>query len=117
MKFMMPNTSVSPAAIRNSVTPNCSPFRSCSKRSAKLIGKEKGRLPRPFSSGDGASPLHLAVLVVRVLVLLEHRLLDAHLDVAVLQLLGLQQVEVLDRVVVDVVLERPAQRLEVRLAH
>ena len=27
---MMPNTSVSPAASRNSISPNCNPFRDCS---------------------------------------------------------------------------------------
>jgi hypothetical protein len=33
MKFITPNTSVSPAAIRNSSTPSCSPFRIWTTRS------------------------------------------------------------------------------------
>src|ERR1044071_6859715 len=98
--FMMPSTSVSPAAMRNSVTPNCRPFSNCSKTSPKVIKKGALRAPLLFTSWQPS--LHLAVLEVRVLVLLEDRLLDAHLDVAARQLLGLQQVEVLDRVVVDV---------------
>src|SRR5947209_4473660 len=35
---MMPRTSVSPAAIRNSMTPSCSPFSPCSTRSSPLTG-------------------------------------------------------------------------------
>src|SRR6478672_11270493 len=115
MKFMMPNTSVSPAAIRNSVTPNCRPFSNCSKTSPKVM-KEKRALARPFYQ-PLRGLLHLAILEVRILVLLEDRLLNAHLDVAAGQLLGLEQVEVLDRMVVDVVGERAAQRLEVGLFH
>ncbi len=34
MSPMMPNTSVRPAAIRNSMTPSCSPFRTCSRNSS-----------------------------------------------------------------------------------
>src|SRR5712692_990335 len=113
MKFMMPNTSVSPAAMRNSMTPNCRPFSSCSKRSAKFI--KKGAVAPFWVIQLFNSPLHLAVLVVRVLVLFEHRLLDPHLDVAARHLLRPQQVEVLDRVMVDVVGVRPADRVVVRL--
>src|SRR5712691_5278739 len=99
MKFMMPNTSVSPAAMRNSMTPNCRPFSSCSKRSPRFIKKGAGAPPK---NGDRPylffrlrqcqkinrvcphffSPLHLAVLRVSILVLLEDRFLDVHLDVA-----------------------------------
>src|SRR5881396_682992 len=127
-RFMMPNTSVSPAAMRNSITPNCRPFSSCSKRRARV--KKNGDRPRLFfyTSLGGKnkwglspfftfSPLHLAVLVVRVLVVLEDGLLDAHFDVAARGLLGAQQVEVLDRMVVDVVGEAAAYRIEVRFAH
>src|SRR6185503_16728374 len=112
---MMPSTSVRPAAIRNSVTPSCTPFSNCSK--TRVQGIKKGASPRPSLSTWPASPLHLAVLVVRVLVLLEHRPLDAHLDVAARQLHRVQKIEVLDRVVVVVELERPADRGVVRLAH
>src|SRR2546422_6311956 len=128
-RFMMPNTSVSPAAIRNSITPNCRPFSSCSKRRAmkngdrphlfcytSLGGENKWGLS-PFTIPIHHSPLHLAVLVVRVLVVLEDGLLDVHFDVAACGLLGAQQVEVLDRMVVDVVGEAAADRIEVRFAH
>src|SRR6185295_9589701 len=44
--FMMPNTSVRPAAIRNSITPYCRPFSSCSKRRGKFTrGEPCGPLP------------------------------------------------------------------------
>src|ERR1700730_9181859 len=39
---MMPNTSVSPAASRNSSRPNCNPFRNCSTTSSM---ETLGRLP------------------------------------------------------------------------
>src|SRR5690242_18312574 len=103
MRFMMPNTSVSPAAIRNSITPNCRPLRHCSRTSSPLT-----RAP--------ALPLHRTVLVVGVLVVLEDGLLDLHLHLA-RALHRLQQVEVLDRVVVDVEGELAARGLEVGLAH
>src|ERR1043165_1445664 len=113
--FMMPSTSVSPAAIRNSITPYCRPFSSCSKTSAKVI--KKGRC-RALSRSRAPSPLHLAVLVVGVLVLLERLLHDVHGDaVLVVGLDRLQQVEVLDRVLVVVELELAAHRVVVRLAH
>src|SRR5689334_20235033 len=93
-RFMMPKTRVKPAAIRNSITPNCRPFRHCSRTSTRAL-----------------LPLHRALLVVRVLVVLEDRLLDLHLHLAG-ALDGLQEVEVLDRMVVDVVGERAARGLE-----
>src|SRR5258708_26048136 len=99
MKFMMPNTRVSAHAIRNSVTPNCRPFSSCSNISDAIMKKGRSRALLPFSARTRS--LHLTFLVVRVLVLLEDRLLDVHLDIAARGLLRLQQVEVLDRVVVD----------------
>jgi hypothetical protein len=37
MMSMMPNTRVSPAAIRNSISPNCRPFNNCSKSSVHVI--------------------------------------------------------------------------------
>src|SRR5712664_4055028 len=102
---MMPNTSVSPAAIRNSITPSCRPFRHCSAtRSAVNAG------PRRRS-------LHLTFLIVGVLVILEDRLLDLHLDLAATALHGLQQVEVLDREVVRVVGELAARGPKVGLAN
>src|SRR2546422_11645650 len=95
---MMPKTSVSPAAMRNSITPNCRPLRPCSSASRKVR-----RLP-----------LHRALLVVGVLVVLEHRLLGLHRELAVRRLHGLEQIEVLDREVVDVVLVREIGRASCR---
>src|SRR6266850_6064090 len=101
---MMPNTSVSPAASRKSITPNCRPLRTCSTTR------------RPVNARPGL-PLHLALLVVRVLVVLEDGLLDLHLDLAACALHRLQEIEVLDRRVIGVVGELAARRLEVGLAH
>src|SRR5713226_3264918 len=96
-RSMMPNTSVSPAASRNSSSPNCSPFRHCSTKSS--IGSrrtedvwrtaEDGRredrsesvqsfalLIRPPSSVARrlTSPLHRALGVEVVLAVLDDRL-------------------------------------------
>src|SRR5688572_16422417 len=115
-RFMMPSTSVSPAAIRNSMTPSCTPFSNCSKKRMNPMRKKRAGYDRPFAFSARALPLHLAFLVVRVLVLVEHFLLDVHLH-AVRSALGrLEQVERLDGMVVVVELEVAAQRLEVRLA-
>src|SRR5262245_48916251 len=98
---MMPNTSVSPAAIRNSVTPNWTPLRACSRTRSRF----------------SPLPLHPAVLRVRVLVVLEDRLLDLHLRLSAGPLHGLEEIEVLDREVIDVVRVLPARRRVVRLPH
>src|SRR5262245_42049139 len=101
---MMPKTSVSPAAIRNSITPNWSPLRHCSTTRSQFNGRAR-------------LPLHRTLLVVGVLVILEDGFLDLHLDVPARALHRAQQVEVLDRGVVDVVRELSARRLEVGLPH
>src|SRR5204863_5932872 len=101
---MIPKTSVSPAAIRNSITPNCSPLRHCSTTRSQFNG------PRRL-------PLHRTLLIVGILVVLEDGLLDLHLGLAGGPLHRPQEVEVLDRGVVDVERELAARRLEVRLAH
>src|SRR5262245_54139042 len=111
---MMPSTSVRPAAIRNSITPSWTPFSSCSKTKVRVI--KKGATA-PFGRFSTRTSLHLAFWVVRVLVVLEDRLLDVHLQLAARALDGLQQVEVLDRVVIDVVGEPAADRVEVGLLH
>src|SRR3970040_2131336 len=112
--FMMPSTSVRPAASRKSITPSCTPFSSCSKKSSKVIKKGRGR-PAPLLPGDGPpSPLHLAVLMVGVLVLLEHLFLDLHLHALGAALDRLEQVERLDGMLVVVERERPPHRIEVR---
>src|SRR4029078_11409466 len=101
---MMPNTSVRPAAIRNSITPSCSPLSICSRIRMKFIGEnKKGRgQPAPLASlAARRLPLHLALFFVRILVVREDRLLDLHDGI----LAGrprnrLQQVEILDRKVI-----------------
>src|SRR5690349_11731509 len=72
---MMPNTSVSPAARRKSISPNCSPFRLCSRNRVPDISKKFGgrarpgiRAPSPIFS---ARSLHRAVYGPIVLVILE----------------------------------------------
>src|SRR5687768_15096421 len=100
-RFMMPNTSVSPAAIRKSVTPNWTPLRACSTASSRV----------------SPLPLHAAVLRVGILVVLEDGLLDLHLELAARALHGFQEIEVLDREVVDVVRVLPARRRIVGLPH
>src|SRR2546425_4604864 len=101
---MMPKTSVRPAAIRNSMTPNCSPLRHCSTTRSQFNGPLR-------------LPLHRTLLIVGVLVVLEDRLLDLHLHLPAGPLHRPQQVEVLNRSVVDVERELPAGRPEVGLAH
>src|SRR6267143_3203184 len=117
---MMPKTSVSPAAIRNSMTPNWRPFSPCSSTSSTLMGNEKGGaiVSRPPASARGPRlPLHRTLLVVGVLVVLEDRLLDLHGELTIGGPHGLQQIEVLDREVVDVVPVRTPGRLVVGFAH
>src|SRR5215510_3605 len=106
---MMPKTSVSPAAMRKSMTPNCKPLSVCSRTRAQLTA---GRAPPP-----PRLPLHRALGGVGVLVALEDGLLYLHREVAVWHLHGLEQVEVLDREVIRVVRVRPARRLVVGAAH
>src|SRR5690349_24865321 len=103
-RFMMPKTSVRPAAIRNSMTPNCSPLRHCSTTRSQFNGRAR-------------LPLHRTLLVVGVLVVLEDGFLNLHLDVPARALHRAQQVEVLDGGVVDVERELAARGLEVGLPH
>src|SRR5688572_30588075 len=116
--FMMPSTSVRPAASRNSMTPSCTPLSNCSKMSAKVM-KKRAPTSRPFPGWPFSLPLHLALFVIGVLVVFEHLLLDVHRDaLGCLRILDrLEQVEVLDRVVVVVELEIAADGLVVGLAH
>src|SRR5882672_11126567 len=115
---MIPKTSVSPAAMRNSITPSCSPFSVCSairnRFTRGTIKKGRGSLRAPgLRCGPGPPLLHPAFLVVGILVVGEHRFLDFHHRV----LAGrtgdrLQEVEVLDREMVRVVAELAARRGE-----
>src|SRR5262249_35651070 len=136
MKSITPNTSVSPAAMRKSSTPSWSPLRVWTRRRAvdirgvasaygSIVARMKRsvireRPPRITLRSMRATvlplaSLHLAVLRVRIAVVGEHLLRDLRLVLAVGALGDLDQVEILDRIVVAVELERAAQRLEVRL--
>src|SRR2546428_4696978 len=109
---MMPNASVSPGAIRKSITPYWRPLSVCSSTSAEFI------CPSPrLGRSAGRLPLHRALGGVRVLVVLENGALDLHREVAVGRLDRLEQVEVLDGEVIRVVLVRSARRLVVGLPH
>src|SRR5437867_8135492 len=122
---MMPKTSVNPAAMRKSITPYCRPLSVCSRTRATVIvtdasveikGARPGRAPRA-PPRQPPLPLHRALGGVGVLVVLEDGALDLHRGLAVRARHGLEQIEVLDREVVHVVLVRPAGRLVVGLAH
>src|SRR5215471_5457159 len=146
MKSITPNTSVRPAATRNKRTPSCSPLRIWTARRVVDMGDPRrarslgarcsprhkrvhARLRRAMAEegadqmrGVHAVPnvgtlLHRTILGVRIGVVLEHLLDDLGLELAVGALGDLDQVEVLDRIVVGVELEAPAQRLEIRLHH
>src|SRR5262245_10359301 len=116
---MMPNTSVSPAAIRKSMTPSCRPFSACSRTritGAQNKGARRATAPLPRSVRQRL-PLHSTFLIVGVLVVLEDGLLDLHLLLAARALHRAQEVEVLDREVVHVVRVGPARGPVVRLPH
>src|SRR5262249_49896932 len=121
-RSMMPNTSVRPAARRNSSSPNCKPFRHCSAISSiEGSGRrmaERQSLP-VFSAvrGRSRSPLHRALVVVLVLAVLDDGRRRLERQVAVSILHHVLQVEVLDRHAIVAVLVRPAHRRVVRLAH
>src|SRR5688572_28584912 len=95
---MMPNTSVRPAASRNSIRPNCTPFRVCSrKRVAVMQTKKGGASAPPFEDLHWKCLFHLAVFGPEVDVLGEHGadlLVD---DAALLVLDQRAHVVVLDR--------------------
>src|SRR5258706_9575762 len=101
---MMPNTSVSPAAIRNSITPSCRPFSAWNASSWGSITMTRCR------SAGRRLPLHRAVLGVRVGVRGQHGTAPELAQLAVLAH-GLVQVVALDRELVVVELERAAHRL------
>src|SRR4026208_1422052 len=118
---MMPKTSVRPAAIRNSITPSCSPLNVCSSTRTKFMPEAKGarsdRAPHRCSRPPVLSP-HPAFLGVGILVVGEDRFLDLHHRVLARRPGDrLQQIEVLDREMVGVVAELAASGGEVRFFH
>src|SRR3954452_11545575 len=117
MKSITPNTSVRPAAIRNSSTPSCRPFRVCTMRRERDI-RASSSLPRQAGEGqESEASLHRAVFDVRIGIVGEDLLGDLGLVFAIGPLGNLHQIEVLDRIVVGVEPELAAQRGEVRLLH
>src|SRR6185436_6711804 len=98
-----PNTSVSPAASRNSISPNCSPLSSCSMISS--VGMRAAWAAR--------SGLHRASADVGVAVILQDRCVEGLVDQPALAVgADRAHVVVLDRVLIGVELERPAHRIE-----
>src|SRR4029079_9130015 len=104
MKSITPNTSVKPAAIRKSRTPNWSPFRIWTTTSPVDIAPV-----RPLSL------FHRTIFGVRIRVSGEHLFVDLSFKLAVSPLRHLHLIEILDRVVIGVELEGTTQRREVRL--
>src|SRR4249919_644635 len=104
MKSITPNTSVRPAAIRKSRTPNWSPFRIWTTTSPVDIAPV-----RPLSS------FHRTIFGVRIGISGKHFFIDLSFKFAVRPLRHFDLVEILDRIVIGVELEGTAQRREVRL--
>src|SRR3990167_5455314 len=99
---MMPNTSVRPAASKNSMSPSCRPFRACSSNKIPIVSNQPCGLERR----------HLAVAHVGVGVVLEHGAQRAVGDAALAVLGDHAQVVVLDGEVVAVELEGTAAGVE-----
>src|SRR5665647_1391965 len=121
---MMPNTSVSPAASRNSSRPNCNPFRHCSMKSVMSSCSQKyaaypqanggsANAPPPSYSAPGS--LHRALVVEVILAVLDDGGDGLEHEVALGVLDHVLQVEVLDRHMVVAELEIAAHRLAVGL--
>src|SRR4029450_7698722 len=117
---MMPNVSVNPAASRNISRPSCTPFSIWSSRYSiprHIPANETGARCRAPVIAERAGSLHRALLIVRILAVLHGRGDGLHRHHAFGILDRFLDVEVLDRELVGVVLEAPAQRLEVGLLH
>src|ERR1043166_136307 len=110
---MMPNTSVSPAASKNSSRPNCSPFRNCSTISSmspqpRRCSKTAAARQRRRCSRRFWRSLHRAFVVEAVLVVLDDGGDGFQRQLAVGILDHVLQIEALDRDVVLAVFERAA---------
>src|SRR2546429_2197310 len=106
---MMPKTSVSPAASRNSISPNCRPFSDCSR--TRIAGiRNRGQSPiSNWALTPISGLLHAAVFEPEVLVLLEDGADLAVDDAPVLVLDEFAHVVVLDRRAIRRFLEVPAR--------
>src|SRR5690242_18620096 len=123
---MIPKISVSPAASRNSNSPNCRPFRHCSRRRsialyyvvpAKAGTHAPGWDYGPPHSRFPRSPFHRAAVVEAVLVVLDDGGdgLERQISLGVLH--DVLEIEILDRELIVAVLVRPAHGPIVGLAH
>src|SRR5476649_2132670 len=111
---MMPNTSVSPAASRNSSRPNCNPFRHCSMKSVMARCSQRVTACQQANGGSADAPppsclvagsLHRALVVEVILAVLDDGGdgLEHELTLGVLH--HVLQIEVLNRNVVVAKLE------------
>src|SRR4051794_18048667 len=138
MKSITPKMRVSPAAIRNRMSPNCRPLRAWTKNRVVVMdvggpdhrteesgagetvrarpGRAVGRCPKRGGQRPIGLPLVRggAILGIGVGVIVEHLLDDLRLELAVRPFGGFHQVEVLDREAVRTELEVAAQGLEIR---
>src|SRR5438874_12261397 len=107
---MMPNTSVRPAASRNSISPNCTPFSDCSRK--RIADTRSGTEPELVRAPSPNSKLlHRAVFEPEVAVVLEDGA-DLAVDDAPLAVLDQRaHVVILDRRAVRRLLPRPARGL------
>src|SRR6478672_2927031 len=106
MKLIIPSTSVSPEAMRNSIRPSCTPLSNWTTMSERLIGS------------DGAVTSlrlwHLAVVHVNIRIVALHGP-TRHLDqLAFVRLYDLEQDIILDGKVVGIELEFAAHGSEAR---
>src|SRR5712671_3998013 len=106
--FMMPNTRVSPADIKKRVTPNCTPFMSCSTKSATVMAQ---RAPRRCVPRD-LLRRHFAFTDIRVGMVFVDQSFDRSDDLAFCVLFHLRQVKVLNGKVIAVEFETPANRFK-----
>src|SRR4051794_37100147 len=103
---MIPNTSVNPAANKNSSRPNCNPFRNCSMTSSmgtldraeiRAKGKQRRRLaPPPYWAGRRRS-LHRALIMETILVILYNGSYGFERELAFGILDDILQIEILNR--------------------
>src|SRR5512135_71136 len=142
MKFITPNTSVRPAAIRNSSTPSCRPLRICTMKRAmnrvrsgmatrlraacegartpgraglaRRLMREARRLYPHAGTAWRPISLHRTVLGMRIGEVSEHLFVDFSLEFAIGAFGNFDQIEVLDRIIVRVEFEAAAQRGKVR---
>src|SRR5688572_18590859 len=112
---MRPNTSVSPAASRNSISPNWMPFSVCSRKSVRVMKQKRVRpAPHPLPVNLLCSSLHLAVFGPEVDVVVQHRADPLVDDAAFVVLDDLAHVVVLDRRAVGRRLPVAARGLDLR---